>query len=91
MSKRIMCALADERLTTKNATYDQVCILCGRKLMLASSGQKWLAENPDAETVCSECVLKNPADYAVKGFAGTPDDFQRDLQQVIPNPRGGRN
>lgn len=89
--KRIMCAPADAPITTPGSSFDNVCVLCGVKVMMAPTGQAFVAANPDAEIVCFNCVFKDPEGNVAVGFAGDVKDVIGEFDRACPNPRGSRN
>jgi DNA-directed RNA polymerase subunit RPC12/RpoP len=84
----LICAPADALWTVPGSTFDRTCARCGRKVMIAPSGQRILREYPDAVIRCETCI---PRDATFELAAGTPKEALREARTMQPNLRRLRN
>lgn len=84
----LVCADADMPMMAEGSTFDKVCRRCQRRLMIAPSGQRYLAMYPEVETECWAChVRHNPLELG----SGEPIAFLLESRRVVPNYRRSRN
>ncbi len=88
----LMCALADAPLKVPGSAFKLTCSQCGRRVMVAPSGQKFLKAHPLARIECIECVAKKDAgklDFG--GTAATGDELRREIASFVENDWPKRN
>ena len=55
--RKIVCALATEPNVPQGSVFDRVCSRCGDAVMVAPSGQRSLAEDPELQILCTGCFF----------------------------------
>jgi len=87
----LVCALADSPRVPPGAVFNQNCEACGRKVMVAPSGQRILTTMTGVHIVCGPCydISKNPNDKLF--LAGTSDEIRDEVRHAQPNLRRSRN
>jgi hypothetical protein len=84
----LVCADADSPMMIEGATFDKCCRRCGRRLMVAPSGKRFLALYPKAETECMACHMRDPLTLR----PGEPITWLLErTARVVPNLRRSRN
>ena len=88
----LVCSPADAPRAIPGSSYDRECSICGRRLMIAPSGQRLLKREADVRLVCQFCWT------AVSGALGDleiqTDNFEEiraELPTAQPNPWRKRN
>lgn len=86
----LLCADADAPLVVAGSVFDRVCSKCGRRVMIAPSGQACLKVSPLA-IICIHCyMLQNPSGDEVIP-AGNEADMLREAKTTRLNMRRRRN
>jgi hypothetical protein len=83
----IMCALADAPLVIPGTSFGHCCSVCGRKIMLAPTGQAFLKAHPEAKLVCN-CQMGN---VTAAGFTAPLEQMLEETERAVPNLRRRRN
>ena len=90
----VVCARADAPLAAVGSVFDRQCSRCSAKVMLAPSGQRFLATHADAKIVCEYCVRpKQVLDALAAGKAITApwEEIAAEARTAQPNLRRNRN
>lgn len=83
----IACAPADAPRVIPGSVFTHKCYRCDQSVVMAPSGQKMLAENPEAKVICAFCVYDGPA-----GVAFVLEEAKAELARgSVPNMRRYRN
>ena len=87
----LVCALADAPYTVPGSIFRHHCTECGRRVMLAPSGQRMLATKNVLRIICERCFARNvkPGDQIAP--TGTMDEILDELRRTQPNLRRNRN
>jgi len=54
----LVSAPADAPMAVPGTIYDRFCMMCGKRMMLAPSGQCFLKQNPGAVILCLPCFVR---------------------------------
>lgn len=88
----LVCADAEAPNCVPGSVFDRVCSTCGRKLMVAPSGQELLKARPDMVTVCAKCAAPKLLDPATEvELAADADVVVDEVRRSGPNLRRSRN
>ncbi len=52
----LICQVADAPMTIAGSTFDRVCSMCSRRVMIAPSGQAQLRRDPRISIICNACI-----------------------------------
>lgn len=83
----LVCEVADAPRIIPGSKCDQTCSSCGRYVMIAPSGQKLIADHPDAKVICVPCVPSNVPMESHLSFS----DLIAEARSSVPNLRRTRN
>ena len=87
----LVCALADAVMAVPGTVFDHACTRCGRKVMLAPTGQRVLREKQPVRIICRLCFeTEKPEDIEVMP-AGTVEEIRQEVRTARPNLRRNRN
>lgn len=87
----LICALADAAVVVPGSSFEHVCAECGRRVMVAPSGQKVLKQFSSMPTIsCMDCApvdwLRQPLE-----FIGTVEEIASEVHNARPNKWRERN
>lgn len=82
----MVCARADAPLIIAGSSTNRKCKTCDFQVMIAPTGQKFLAENQDAEIQCLKCYMDKDRAHDELAMAGSPLEIMNDLKAIQPNP-----
>lgn len=91
MRDTIVCALATAPAMIRGSSFDRMCGVCGKRVMIAPSGQKLLRSKPDLEILCSGCFVLNPPKGPEIDVPGSPEEIAAELSAIVPNLYRKRN
>lgn len=80
----LVCAPAEAALVVPGTIFGRQCSECRREVMIAPSGQNFLAEHPDAKILCQFCFRKLSGPVRTE-FAASPAEFARERRAAVPN------
>lgn len=82
----LVCAPADAPRVVRGTVFCHKCARCGRRLMMAPSGQACLKRNPDLEIICCYCFTRDDAhtDHTEE-LAAPLEDILRESRTSMPN------
>ncbi len=87
----LICERADSPLMVRGCVFTHFCSSCLTRLMLAPTGQKYLAGNPDTRLICISCYLKLPPDETEHQLTADPETIADELNAIVPNNWRHRN
>jgi hypothetical protein len=87
----LVCAPADAPRVVPGSVFGYACVLCGRQVMIAPSGQRMLAREPGIYIICGPCYgdTVKPGDKVA--LAGTAEEMRDEKRRALPNLRRSRN
>jgi hypothetical protein len=87
----LVCAPADAPRVVPGSLFGHSCVLCGRRVMIAPSGQRALARTPGIHIICGPCYwdIMKPGDKVAT--AGTAEEMLEEKLRAVPNLRRSRN
>lgn len=82
----LVCAPADAPRVVRGTVFHHKCARCGRRLMMAPSGQAVLKRQPNVEVICCYCYEREAAhtDHAEE-LAAPVEDILREAMTSMPN------
>jgi hypothetical protein len=86
----VLCAPADSKYYVPGSDFTHTCSKCGRRLMLAPTGQAFLKKNPHAKLVCP-CSADVILHAKSLGLTVPRDQMLDELMTTKPNPHRNRN
>lgn len=86
----IVCALADHPTMVAGSSFEHSCGTCGRRVMIAPSGQRALKQWP-MRIICVRCAVAQVKASGEPVTAQLPEDFFDELDAEVPNTRRNRN
>ncbi len=91
-----MCAHADSEMTVAGSVFDKSCSVCGRRVMVAPTGQRFLAEQATSDDpvqiVCGICYMNDISDPDVETMLCRPiEEHVEEAKTFEPNRRRDRN
>lgn len=87
----LIAAPADAPLTSPGSTFTHQCGKCGRRVMVAPTGQRLLREQPGTSIVCLPCFLADPPKNLEFRPAGSTEEIRREVASAVPNQWRVRN
>lgn len=88
----IVCNPADAAWTVEGATFTHDCYVCGHKVMMAPSSERFLKAHPESKIVCTSCVVAEkvpmPTEFRLPASIET---IRAEATRAIPNTRRNRN
>jgi hypothetical protein len=88
----LVCALADSPRVVPGSIFNHHCTVCGRRVMVAPSGQRMLATiGALLSIVCEYCFEGNVKPGDEFAPAGTIDEVLDEARRAQPNLRRSRN
>jgi hypothetical protein len=88
----LVCAYADEPMIALGSIFDRSCGTCGRKVMIAPSGQALLAAKPNLQILCMACFVVEAAKAGRADiYTADPERVAQEMATARPNPRRRRN
>jgi hypothetical protein len=89
MRDRLVCAPADAPWTLPGSTFDRVCSLCGRKVMITPEGLKLLAARGGRmDVICGACFEPRAGEVV---SITPPEEIREMIARRVPNFRRYRN
>jgi predicted RNA-binding Zn-ribbon protein involved in translation (DUF1610 family) len=92
--KVLVCASADAELSVSGASFDRACSQCGARVMVAPSGRRALARDPELVLLCIRCgfeAMGQCPDRTVHLATLPPDDIAQEIASAQPNIWRKRN
>jgi hypothetical protein len=89
----IVCMDANAPFAVRGCDFSHCCVTCGRRVMIAPSGQRVLVQWPEISILCVECFRSIPGiEETVKSITFTePGELATEMQGFGPNLFGRRN
>jgi hypothetical protein len=90
----LVCALADAVLMAAGTTFDRACSQCKARVMVAPSGQRALARDPELVLLCVRCgfeAMSQCPDRTVHLATLPLDDVAQEIASAQPNTWRKRN
>ena len=75
----------------RGSIFDQKCVSCAQRVMVAPSGQAFLDLHPDADIICAECFVQTAVPETAFGLAATADQIAAEIKEAVPNEWRSRN
>jgi predicted RNA-binding Zn-ribbon protein involved in translation (DUF1610 family) len=90
--KVLVCASANAELSVSGASFDRACSQCGARVMVAPSGRRALARDPELVLLCIRCgfeAMSRCPEGSIQ-IAAAPDAAQ-EIASAQPNIWRKRN
>jgi predicted RNA-binding Zn-ribbon protein involved in translation (DUF1610 family) len=92
--KVLVCASASDPLMVAGTVFDRACSQCGARVMVAPSGRRALARDPELVLLCVRCgfeAMSQCPDRTVHLATLPADDIAQEIASVQPNTWRKRN
>jgi hypothetical protein len=86
---RLLCMRADSEVAAIGSVFDRTCSLCAVRVMIAPSGQAFLASHPEAKIICNICYQPDKSDD--HRLTAPLKDVLNEARNAGPNPYRRRN
>lgn len=86
----LVCAPATAPASVRGSSFDNRCSKCGRPVMTAPTGQRFLKQHADAQVLCLYCYEKLPEKGEVE-LAAPKEEIAAEILDWGPNFWSKRN
>lgn len=80
----LVCAPADAPRVVRGTVFHHRCGRCGRRLMMAPSGQAVLKREPNVEIICCYCYERDETPHTCE-LAAPFEEIERERRTSMPN------
>ena len=85
----MVCARIDAPVTVTNSAVDKRCAECGFNVMIAPTGQAFLAGMQQVKILCLQCYMASYREDDEVGLTAPVEDISDEMKTAIPNNMAG--